>query len=127
MKSSMEKQYLKELKLEMGKMTDVKRAYMAEITINLREHIDNSGCNNIEDLYNEFGEPSTVAQQFIDINDLSELKKKARKYYVLKITAVVMALLIIFFTIDAIESLLNKQSIIQIDDNFSSTDTDNKN
>ena len=85
MKNNVKKQYIKELSRELGKKTDIKRAFIADIDAEIQDFLDANNDADILELYKEFGTPSDIAGQFIGKADLFKLKKKARKYLFIRI------------------------------------------
>ena len=94
-KSEAKKRYLKELKLEMDKMTDIKRNFISDISEDIDEFLSLNKEANIQILYKEFGFTAEIAHQFNSVKDISAFKKKAHKYFVLRIITIIMTVAIV--------------------------------
>ena len=124
MKNNVKKQYIKELSRELGKKTDIKRAFIADIDAEIQDFLDANNDADILELYKEFGTPSDIAGQFIGKADLSKLKKKARKYLFIRIVAFVFALVALILVADILHDIkVGKNSHITVDNNFASVST----
>lgn len=79
MKNTLEKQYIKKLKRELGGTTEVKRSFLAEISADIHDYLSQHETATLGELYAEFGSPADVAASFVDKKELSELKGRAKK------------------------------------------------
>ena len=77
----MSKSNIKELSRELGKKTNLKLAFIADIDAEIQDFLDANNTADIFELYKEFSTPSDISGQFIGKAYLSELKKKAHKYF----------------------------------------------
>lgn len=79
MKNTLEKQYIKKLKRELGGMTEVKRSFLAEISADIHDYLSQHDTSTFDELCAEFGTPADVAESFVDKKELSALKGRAKK------------------------------------------------
>ncbi len=94
---SSKRAYIKRVRQSMGKMTDLKRAFIYDIKDSMQKHIDENGDASYKSLCKALGEPEIVAAGFWDNKDHCKIVKRARKYKIWRTVAIVsIALLIIF-------------------------------
>lgn len=102
--------YCKKVKKLLVCQYSLKCAFISDFKSRIQDYIEEAGSDtvNIEDIIRQFGTPDVVAESFCNIGDITELRKKARKYTLYKIvtiiaiTALILAsvLLIVLLTKD---------------------------
>lgn len=92
---SSKRAYIKRVRRSMGKITDLKRAFIDDIKDSMQNHIDENGDASYKSFCKALGEPEIVAAGFWDNKDYSRLAKRARKYKVWRATAIVFAILLV--------------------------------
>ncbi len=116
--STIAKIYLSEVKKELGKITDIKRVFLSELKSDIQEYLFANKDADLNALYQEFGTPSTIAQYFYDETDINHLKKKAKKFIILKIIIAIFFMAFIILIVDSIKDLNRRKDFIIVDDNF---------
>ena len=94
-----EKLYIRSLRQNLGKMTDVKKAFIADIKEDIHEYINEHPDSSLDSLNEVFGDPEVLSVDFLSRSDYSDLKKKAKKYVVWRIVAICLVFLLIFSAI----------------------------
>ena len=107
MKKNIEKEYIKGLRKELGKISDVKRAMIAELSTDIREYINANPEAEYADLSDHFGSPAKVAADFLSMEDISRYKRKAKRILFWRLFGISMftiAVCLIVFLIIAYET-----------------------
>ena len=94
-----DKLFIRELRKNLGKKTNLKKAYISDIKEDVHRYMNEHPDADLNSLYEFFGEPEKLATEFLSRNDFSDLKKKAMKYTVWRSVAIGV---IILFIISAI-------------------------
>ena len=115
-----EKLYIKSLRRNLGKLTNVKKAYIADIQYDIHSYINEHPDANIDSLYEFFGDPEALSIEFLSKNDLSNIKKKAKKYTVWRVAAISLVFLLIISAIIVYPYV--KGGTITVTNNYSSTE-----
>lgn len=94
------KQYLKEVSAELNCPKSVKSVYASELRNDILNYFSNNDSVSIDDLYDNFGTPESIADGFFDKSDYKRLLKKAKKkslYWKLVVVGLVIICIAIIF------------------------------
>lgn len=95
--------YLKSIKKELLISQGIKHAYISELKIRINEFLHQHGELTFDILCKEFGSPKEIADSFFDKEDIDALKKKAKRYNIIKwlvtVLSIALVLSIIFMII----------------------------
>ena len=115
-----DKLYIKSLRRNLGKMTDIKKAFIADIKEDIHRYMNEQPDADMDSLCEFFGDPEALSMEFLSRDDFSSLKKKATKYTILRVVAISLVLILLisaaFFSLH-IKSL---SGTITVTDDFSS-------
>lgn len=99
------KKYFKEIKKNLNCKSYLKQGFIAQFKESLNEYIEihDDKKLTIDDIYKCFGTPDVIAKSFDDIEDLTKLREKSKKYLVSQIISciiiVIMCVVIIFLLV----------------------------
>lgn len=114
-----DKLYIKSLRLNLGKMTDIKKAFIADIKEDIHRYMNVHPDASIDSLYEFFGDPEAISMEFLSRNDFSDLKKKAKKYVVWRIVAISLVFLMIISAVAVYPHIKSSDDTITVTNNFS--------
>ena len=118
-----DKLFIRELRKNLGKKTNLKKAYISDIKEDVHRYMNEHPDADLNSLYEFFGEPEKLATEFLSRNDFSDLKKKAMKYTVWRSVAIGVIILFIISAIAVYPHIKSKNDTIIITNNFSSQET----
>ena len=118
-----DKLFIRELRKNLGKKTNLKKAYIPDIKEDVHRYMNEHPDADLNSLYEFFGEPEKLATEFLSRNDFSDLKKKAMKYTVWRSVAIGVIILFIISAIAVYPHLKMIGGTIVVTDDFSSQET----
>lgn len=111
MKSKNNKQvvqaYAKELRQVLLCSSDMKRAFISEIKVQIADLEEQHGDLTLDLLYREIGTPDEISKGFESREDIAEIKKKAKRYKIAKILCWICAFLAVISIITAVVVICN--------------------
>jgi len=118
------KKYFKEIKKKLNCKSYLKQGFIAQFKETLNEYLDSHADKELtmETIYKRFGTPDVIAKSFDDIEDLSALREKSKKYLVSQIISciiiVVMCVVIIFLLVIISDLFANSDHYATINKNL---------
>lgn len=112
------KKYLRDIKLNLGKNSDIKRAFMSEFSNEVKNYSLERSDITYEKLVEEFGSPSSIAMQFETEKDRDDLRKIAKKYKIIKLVSAFLIITLIIIVIALIDNLRSRNGHITLTNSF---------
>ena len=118
------KKYFKEIKKKLNCKSYLKQGFIAQFTENLYEYLEshNNKELTIEHIYERFGTPDVIAKSVDDIEDLSALRKRSKKFLVSQIISctiiVIFAIIIAFLVVTIFDLFAEDVRYTIVDKNF---------
>lgn len=118
------KKYFKEIKKKLNCKSYLKQGFIAQFKESLNEYIESHTEEELtmEIIYKHFGTPDVIAKSFDDIEDLSALREKSKKYLIAQIISsiiiVIMSIVIAFLLVIIIRMVANGETYTIVDKNL---------
>ena len=119
-----DKLYIKSLRRNLGKMTDIKKAFIADIKEDIHRYMNEQPDADMDSLCEFFGDPEALSMEFLSRDDFSNLKKEARKYTILRVVAISLVLILLISAAFFSSQIKILSGTINVTDDFS--DIENK-
>ncbi|MCR5829002.1 MAG: hypothetical protein K6F93_01460 [Lachnospiraceae bacterium] len=84
MNDSLSKKYLSEVKLLFPILRKEEKTYLRKMRHNIDDYCENSSVQSIDDIYNEFGKPQDVVNDYFSMMDVSSFISSVRFRKILK-------------------------------------------
>lgn len=117
-----DKLYIKSLRRNLGKMTDIKKAFIADIKEDIHRYMNEHPDAGMDSLCEFFGDPEALSMEFLSRDDFSNLKKKARKYTIWRVVAISLVFLMIISAVAVYPHIKSSDGTINVTNNFSNTE-----
>ena len=117
-----DKLYIKSLRRNLGKMTDIKKAFIADIKEDIHRYMNEQPDADMDSLCEFFGDREDISMEFLSRDDFSNLKKKARKYTIWRVVAISLVLLMIISAIAVYPHIKSSDDTITVTNSFSNTE-----
>lgn len=97
----------------------LKRAFITDFKSRIFEFVDEQGNESvdIQKIKERFGEPESIAQSFYATEDIAILQKKAKKYIVYKVVAIILLVVLAFAGV-LLAKMLTKDNNYTITNDF---------
>ena len=115
--NSNNKQYLKEVAASLTCPRGVKAIFISQLKSDAKDYVQSNPDATKEDLIREFGSPEEIAAGFFDRNDYSAMLKKSKKRATFRmVTAIVMAVVLVFFACYFVDVVKDMSGSYEISD-----------
>lgn len=105
------KKYCDTIKKALNCPKSMKYAFVTEFRSRVLEFVDEHENTSISDIEKHFGTSESIAKSFYSIDDMTILRKKAKKYIFYKVLAVVLFLLLIVIVYILVDTITHDHTI----------------